>query len=197
MITGIVLCGGNSTRMGSDKGLLLHHNQRWAAIAFNKLHTICNNVLLSVNNDQLISYQSFFEDDLLIADDASLNIGGPLKGLLSVHAKYPEDDFLLLAVDMINMQTHLLSQLLHEASMHNYDTIIYKQQTGVEPLCGFYSSVALKKIMHLYHKGQLKKHSMHFVLEQLDVLYLDVNANDQNCFNNFNSKHDLTGHKSL
>ena len=37
---GVVLCGGNSTRMGSDKGLLKEEEETWAELAGRKLKAL-------------------------------------------------------------------------------------------------------------------------------------------------------------
>ena len=37
---GIVLCGGQSLRMGMDKGLMTYGGQFWAALAMQKLHEL-------------------------------------------------------------------------------------------------------------------------------------------------------------
>lgn len=191
MITGVVLCGGESTRMGKDKGLLQHASQTWAQIAFEKLHALNIPVVISLNHTQLKPYKAIFSKELLIADDDTFHMGGPLKGIMSVHKQRPQDDLLVLAVDMVNMNKGLLRQLYLRIKQTSADAIVFKHELHVEPLFGIYNAKALNKVVDLYEKGELKKHSMHFILEQLQTVYIEISAQQEDKFANFNSESDL------
>ncbi len=192
MITGVVLCGGSSTRMGRDKGLLRQASQTWAQMAFDKLYALNIPVVVSINHTQLKSYKAIFSEELLITDNDVFNMGGPLKGILSVHKQYPQNDLLVLAVDIINMNEELLSQLYSYYKQTSAEAIVFKHKLQTEPLCGIYKANALGKIVELYEKGELKKHSMHFILEQLQTFYIEVPVQQEDKFANFNSENDLT-----
>lgn len=111
---GLVLCGGQSTRMGSDKGMLLHHSATWAQLAAHKLATLQVPVRFSVNSEQQLSYANAFAADLLIVDDDSLDLKGPLLGVLSAHLKHPKEDIFVLACDMPLMDATVLQQLVDQ-----------------------------------------------------------------------------------
>src|SRR6266542_3948944 len=107
-MTGVVLCGGQSTRMGTDKGLLVHQSITWAQRAADKLAQLNLPVVLSINEQQQIAYASSFDTALLITDNKDLLIGGPLRGIVSVHLQYPTEDLFVLACDMIDMNKKYL-----------------------------------------------------------------------------------------
>ena len=108
---GIILCGGQSSRMGSDKGLLVLEAKTWAQTALDKLATLDIAMKLSVNEKQFAEYAKVFEKENLITDDSAADVRGPLLGVLSAHLQNGEDDLFLLACDMPLMEPPLLKEL--------------------------------------------------------------------------------------
>jgi len=191
---GVILCGGQSLRMGTDKGLLNHQDKLWAKLAADKLRSIGLHVKFSVNLTQEENYASYFDKAQLITDHQSLDLKGPLLGVLSAHLTNPNDDFLLLACDMLLMQTHILEKLKKAfAVSDSYDAYIFIKNEQQEPLCGIYTSIGLEKILHLLQDGKLPKHSMKFILSNLSVSEILVEDKDYRCFDNFNSHAEVNG----
>src|SRR5215208_1603271 len=123
---GVVLCGGKSSRMGKDKGLLKLYAKTWAQIAIDKLAQLDMPVVLSVNELQYEEYPSTFSIEQLIKDDNSLQLHGPLAGMLSVHRQFPVEDLFALACDMPLMEPGLLQELLDRYHEHTeYDAYIF------------------------------------------------------------------------
>lgn len=191
---GIVLCGGLSLRMGADKGLLNHQDKLWATLASDKLRSLGFDVKFSVNKNQESAYAGHFSEDKLILDNPSLDVKGPLHGVLSVHLLNPDDDLFLLACDMLSMDVAVLQQLMNTfISEKSFEAYIFKKNGHQEPLCGIYTAVGLRKIMKMLQTGVLEKHSMKFVLSQLNVLEIPVEAKDYHSFDNFNSHAEVNG----
>src|SRR5215831_18844742 len=122
---GVVLCGGQSTRMGSDKGLLTSNQYTWAQEAAAKLTALSMPVLVSVNSRQLESYATLYESSFLIPDDTTLRLGGPLSGILSVHRKFPKEDLMVLACDMLLMESFILRELYDARQEHPASKLIF------------------------------------------------------------------------
>lgn len=190
---GIVLCGGQSLRMGTDKGLLSHQNKLWATLAADKLSPLGIPVKFSVNATQKANYTNYFDEEQLIVDHPSLDIKGPLLGVLSAHLANPKEDLFLLACDMLMMETRLLEKLVCSTKSTAFDAFIFKNRQQQEPLCGIYRSGGLKKILELLNKGNLAKHSMKYVLSNLNVSETPVEEKDYPCFGNFNSQEEVKG----
>ncbi|ETZ24732.1 molybdenum cofactor guanylyltransferase [Pedobacter sp. V48] len=188
---GVVLSGGQSLRMGKDKGMLQNGQQTWAQQAFAKLSSLQNPVTISVNTLQLPIYQTVFSTSSLIIDDPALSIGGPLRGILSVHLIYPKEDLLVLACDMINMEVDLLGFLVQQYEDNPADALVFMNEKQYEPLCGIYSAKALDKIYALYMNQELRKHSMKYALDQLEVSHLPVSEKWKAYFDNYNTLSDL------
>jgi molybdenum cofactor guanylyltransferase len=191
---GTILCGGQSTRMGSDKGLLKLHATTWAQTAIDKMKLLELPVVLSINKDQVEGYGAIFPPQQLIPDNASLEMNGPLCGVLSVHLKYPAEDLITLACDMPLMETALLKELLSYYSQQpSPDAFVYTNDGEPEPLCGIYKARGLAHILSLYRGNQLPKHSMKYMLEHIASQSISVPDDKKKCFRNFNAHAELNG----
>lgn len=189
---GVVLCGGQSTRMGSDKGLMKYKSFSFAELAISKLPKSIEQVVLSVNAAQYISYFEKFQELAIVEDDMTLDVYGPLKGIISVHLKYPAEDLLVLACDMLAMHTDVLNYLINTNFIKKEDAVVFQTNENIEPLCAIYTAKGLTKIYQLYNQGLLKKNSMQYVLESILTCYLPVDQEWKNYFNNYNSMNDLS-----
>jgi molybdopterin-guanine dinucleotide biosynthesis protein A len=185
---GIVFCGGKSSRMGTDKGLISLLDKNWATIAAEKLSTLNIPVRLSINPRQKNSYEQFFAEELLLLDDESLGIGGPLLGLLSAHLLHPSEDLFILACDLPLMKNSLLKSLYAiEQDNSEYEVFVFTIHGAAEPLCAIYKSNGLRKVVKKLSTNELIKYSMKSVLSVLKVLELEVAEEDREAFRNFNT----------
>lgn len=189
-ILGVVLCGGESARMGSDKGLLRSKNKVWAEIAMDQFSECGLEYVVSVNSNQFTSYAKVIDEKKIIEDDTTLTIRGPLLGILSVHRKFQEKDLVVVACDMILMNSVVIKKLLDEFSGKNFEAVAFKNEK-VEPLCALYSSQGLNKILRLHRNDRLQKFSMMHVLEILNTKYLLMNDDWKPYFKNLNSPGDI------
>jgi molybdopterin-guanine dinucleotide biosynthesis protein A len=190
----VVLTGGQSARMGTDKGLLKRHADTWAQTAIDKLNTTAMQVVLSINKNQLEAYSSVFPTQKLIVDSDSLQIKGPLCGLLSVHLQFPQEDLLILACDMPLMDTAMLKELTHQYLLNpDPDAFVFLNGDEPEPLCAVYKASGLAHIMQLYHSGGLTKYSMKFMLDHINTHKTSLPENQKTYFRNFNAHAELNG----
>lgn len=191
---GIVLCGGQSSRMGIDKGFIKSEDNTWAQTAANKLADLQLPVMISVSQQQFADYSSIFSSSQLIVDNTSLHIKGPLLGILSAYLQNPSKDIFAFACDMPLMESSILKELYLLYQQHNqYDAFVFTTDGEPEPLCGIYTAKGLTSILALHQAKLLLKHSMKFMLEQLAVYEIPV-ANDQKkYFRNINAHAELNG----
>lgn len=191
LLVGVVLCGGYSSRMGSDKGLLRQNGKSWAYLAYEKLEQITSEVFFSINPHQLREYRQIFPVGRLIVD--SIECKGPLAGLLSVHKSKPESDMLLLACDMVKMDVKTLKVLVeaYEQDEAKHDFYVFKNECEFEPLAGIYSNKGITKVFAQYSERKLTKHSMKHILENGNTYAID--SANSTAFTNVNSPADLVG----
>lgn len=188
---GVVLCGGQSTRMGQDKGLISENGVVWAQKAAEKLEELGIPVVISINSSQLDSYANYFLRENLCVDVEGIK--GPLAGILSVHSQFIEKDLIVLACDMPNVKPFLFENLMDAFNKENglYDFFVFENEGQFEPLLGIYSAEGLSKMASLASAGLLEKHSMKYVLETGNTLALHLDPALQEAFTNINSNEDL------
>jgi len=140
---GVILCGGESRRMGQDKGLILKKGTPWARHMADKLMPYGLPVVFSVNASHLNAYAAALPEARLVVDSVAAD--GPLKGLLSVHEQFPDKDLLLLACDMLDMDTVTLNPLIDAWREGGYELYAYRQEAFFQPLCGIYTAAGLAR----------------------------------------------------
>lgn len=187
---GVVLSGGQSSRMGQDKGLMKTHEKVWAKIALEKLARLSIPSFVSINEHQQQAYLKHFKNSELLVDSTDINIQGPLAGVLRAHLLRPDQDIMVLACDMLDIQYSVLEKLNKEFHALRPEAIVF-QGINIEPLCAVYSAQGLEKINSQHNAGSLKNHSMHFVLDTLQTTYLLVPKDWQPFFKNFNRPEEL------
>ena len=140
-LLGVVLCGGESRRMGRDKGLLLKDGITWARVMADKLVNLGLEVVFSVNAGQVEHYNLQMPGAILVVDEIA--IGGPLNGLLSVHTLFPDKDILLLACDMLDMDEATIAALLEVWHTGTDEFYAFAEGGIFQPLCSIYTAAAL------------------------------------------------------
>lgn len=180
----VVLCGGQSRRMGSDKGLLTTQNKPWAKVMAEKLEALSLPVVISINQGQLSEYRKALPETTLIIDKTS--IPGPLNGLLSIHNCYPEKDLLLMACDLIDMDRETLSLLIQIYNEHpHYDFYAYKLAGFIQPFCAIYTAKGLAEINISLGKNEIVKYGLHHRFAAGNTKF--IFSTNSNAFNNYNS----------
>ena len=191
---GIILCGGQSLRMGSDKGLLKLEAKTWAQTAIDKMAALNIPVKISVNKQQFPEYAEVFSADYLVTDNETLQLKGPLLGLLSCHLSFPAETLFILACDMPLMEPSILIRLNQKYQQSpDAAAYVFTNNNEREPLCGIYTAKGLNSIISLLKNGELTKYSMKFMLDHLTVSVIAANEEQKKCFRNFNAHAELNG----
>lgn len=110
-ITGVVLAGGRSSRMGGeDKGLLLLNGTPLWQLVANSLAKQVDRVVLSANRN-LDRYRA---SNLTVIEDTLDNFPGPLAGMLAVMQQTADDWFLFCPCDTPGIPSNLAARLVSE-----------------------------------------------------------------------------------
>lgn len=177
-ITGVVMAGGKSQRMGTDKGLMDFKGKPMAQYSIDVLQSVFEKVAISSNNPDYTRFGiPVFGDEYFDC--------GPICGL---HAtlKYIDTEYVfILSCDTpyVDKETVLLL-LTHLAS----NSIVVPEVEGkLEPLCGLYSKMLLPEIETRIAEENFKLY--HFIRNHEDKKLVQVDANK---FININSPDDLS-----
>jgi molybdopterin-guanine dinucleotide biosynthesis protein A len=105
-MNGLILSGGQSSRMGREKRLIQYHGKTQEAYLFELLGKFCEKVFVSLNANQHSNYPYIY--------DAYHEMNSPLVGILSAFQHEPEQAWLVVACDM-PFVTHETIQYLIDA----------------------------------------------------------------------------------
>ena len=105
-VKGLVLAGGKSTRMGTDKGLLEYHGKSQRLYSRELLENVNLKTFLSVRKEQQV-------DDPQIIEDVFLGLG-PFGAICSAFQNDPNSAWLTLATDLPYVDEKLIRNLLDE-----------------------------------------------------------------------------------
>ncbi|MBS1602180.1 MAG: NTP transferase domain-containing protein [Bacteroidetes bacterium] len=144
-LLGLVLCGGESRRMGQDKGLMKKDGVPWALHMGQKLHRLGIPVVYSVNSVQVSAYSGIIPEEQLVVD--ALQLPGPLNGLFTTHRRYPDPDILLLACDMLDMDAATLETLIAcYRGVGGYEFYAYEEGAWLQPFGAIYTAAGLERV---------------------------------------------------
>ncbi len=144
-ITGFVLCGGESSRMGSDKGLIRWKGIALAEHAVMKLRQRCTTVVLLSSNPS----HRFL--DCQVWPDEITRIG-PAGGILAALRGTKTDQNYILACDMPLLPVEVFDQL-QSAIQESAPFCLPVSGGRIHPLCGIYRKSAYPEISQLVESG--------------------------------------------
>jgi molybdenum cofactor guanylyltransferase len=184
-ITGIILAGGKSTRMGTEKGLQLLCGKPLINYAIDVLSGICSDIIISSSSE---AYQSF---GFKIVPDEYPGIG-PMGGIYSALRKSDTKNNIVLSCDLPFVSNGLLKFILESAA--GYEVAVpWEGNRHYEPLCGYYSASVLDKMSVFIKAGNYKLPDF-FEEIRINKLHIDKTLNfyTDRLFYNVNSKQDLS-----
>ncbi|GHB59017.1 molybdenum cofactor guanylyltransferase [Persicitalea jodogahamensis] len=187
---GLVLSGGESRRMGQDKGLISTGSVAWVNRAGKLLQHIGLPVAVMIREEQKSAYSAEVLSEFELIADHPLPVGGPLRGLLSFHRLYPQSDVLVLPCDMPKLAVEVPEALIaFYLKNPEYEAWVYEHQKVLQPFPGIFSAQLLAAVRVKIEKGRLAGHGLTRLLNSSKTAHL-VSV-DETSFRNFNSPHDF------
>ena len=154
-VVGVVLCGGESRRMGADKGRVVLGGETLVNRSVRCLSGVCGEVVLACGSEPR------YEDmNLRLVLDAAGG-QGPLAGLLASMEACAAEWFAVLACDLPRMVAAVPAALLEKARMDELDICMLESSGGSEPLIAVYRRSCLEPIRAAMHSGARRVDSFH------------------------------------
>jgi len=187
-IAGIILCGGKSSRMLTNKALLKIGELTIIEIIVAKLKSMFCEVIISANN-----VNDFTFLNLPIITDEYIH-RGPLAGLhAAIKSSGTEKNF-LISCDMPLISSEMINFIANYNS--NKEIILPEVNDNVQQLCGVYSKSVITEIETIFNLSRSDKNikgSVYELLERVKTEIVDVEGflfYDKNIFLNMNTPED-------
>jgi molybdopterin-guanine dinucleotide biosynthesis protein A len=146
---GLVLSGGQSLRMGRDKGSLVYNKKDQRARSSELLSEVCEKVFISIRPGQenLISPGQLFLVD-------SVEGGGPGVGMLTASAAYPGVAWFVFACDFPFADATEFTSLARSRNPESKATAMVSRDDQIEPLFAIWEPEALAALREDFSRNQ-------------------------------------------
>jgi len=179
---GLVLSGGKSTRMGTDKGLIKYHGVPQREYLYDLLSQVCDETFISLREDQKGELPSRMQTIVDLNE-----FRGPYNGLLSAHKSYPEVAWLVLACDLPLMDIDALKELISRRDGSRQATAFaLKENPLPEPLCAIWEPHSLQESIVYLESGNgtcprkyLINHDTELVFPKSENVLLNANSENE------------------
>ncbi|WPR74750.1 molybdenum cofactor guanylyltransferase [Algoriphagus sp. NG3] len=180
-ITAYVLCGGKSSRMQSEKGLVLYKGKPFIRWIIEAVMPITPDIILVTSNgDYSLVGLPMIED--LYADK------GPVGGIYTAlkHSKTKRN--LILSCDIPKITTGLLSTIVAESAKNDSPVTFISDGRNDYPLIGVYTKSASTTFDNAISANKLKLCSL---VNMISHQKIHINADQKSFVQNINSKAEL------
>ncbi|MFZ4522261.1 MAG: molybdenum cofactor guanylyltransferase [Bacteroidales bacterium] len=184
--TTIILAGGQSSRMGTNKALIPYAGKPLIGYSIELALSLTTDILICANNHDLDHLGFPVINDLF-------PVKAPLAGIHAGLTASSSDWNLVLTCDMPNVTKELIDGLI--AMVNDTVSIVLPHHHGyAEPLCGFYHRSLLPLITSNLNAGKYSMLDLHgFVPHQFLVMDDQPSGKEKFLFRNMNEMKDLLG----
>jgi molybdopterin-guanine dinucleotide biosynthesis protein A len=169
-VTGLVLCGGKSRRMGRPKAFLPYQGGTLVEHVVSTMTELFAETLVVANEPE--AYEDLGVD---VVKDI-LPYRGPLGGILSGLLVAAQPYAFVIACDMPLVDKKLIREMT--ARRHDNDVVVLAHKGGIEPLLGVYSKNCIKPLEESLFEGTLSVRDFLSGLKAQTYMYNSDNGVD-------------------
>jgi len=179
-ITGIILAGGKSSRMGTEKGLIIYKNKPFVEHIIEAMSPLVDNIIIISNNK---AYESF---GFKCYKDLIKNTG-PLAGIYTGLRYSKTNNNLIVSCDIPLIKTVVLQKLIDQKN--DASEVIQLQSQGKNmPLIALYKKSCEVIFMEELHQNQKKVQK---ALKKCNVKTVIIDGSLEQVTANINTPEDL------
>ena len=168
----LVACGGQSSRMGTDKGLINYHGLPQRYHLYRMLSGFCTDVFLAVSPGQSGYLAAGYR---FIADLPRYAGSGPMAALLSAAEIHPGNPFLLIGTDYPFLHAKELASFLQVCRGEKPAAFMNPATGFFEPLLAWYPVSSIAGIQQQWRNGAYSLQA--FLREQDAIPYIPEDIN--------------------
>ena len=185
-ITGIIIAGGKSSRMGTDKGFLEFKGKPFISYSIDALSPYVDDIII-VSNDY--KYDVF---NLKRVNDCIEN-AGPLAAVYSglLHSK--TEDNIILSCDIPLINKGLINKIINQFD-DQFDIIQVKNNSKSMPLIAAYKKRCLSKCMQLLIDGERR---LRVAVKHFKTKTIPLELHLQQCTMNVNTPNEFQTLKTM
>jgi len=179
-ITGIILAGGKSSRMGSDKGFLELNGNTFISLIIEAVKPLVKDIIIVSNNSAYDQFGHQRVDDMI--EDA-----GPVAGLYSglYHSKTEHN--LVVSCDVPLIKTAVLNTLI-DGFDADFDVIQLQSQNKTIPLIALYKKQCMDTFWELLQNDERR---LRFAVDRLNTKTIILDGKFDKFVKNINTVEQL------
>ncbi len=179
-ITGIILAGGKSSRMGTDKGFLKLNGKFFVEHSIAAISPLVSRIIIVSNNSAYDSFKLERVNDII-------QDSGPLAGIYSGLNHSKTDYNLVLSCDIPLIKTSILEMLIN-AQDGDSDIVQIVSQGKQMPLIALYKKHCEPTFFKLLQNDERR---LHIALNQCKVKNIELNSEYDVFTKNINTPEEL------
>lgn len=151
-LIGLVVCGGNSSRMGEDKSMIRYHQLPQCLHIYHQLEPFCKEIWIAGNESQSTLIDPAYN---FMADSVSFGGHGPISPLLTAFEKFLGAHFLVIGCDYPMLQNDDIDALVNNRE-NNFDAVaLFDAEENIfDPLLAIYENSFKEKLFENYREQQ-------------------------------------------
>lgn len=186
----LVLCGGKSSRMGTDKSMLQYYDKPQRYHVYDLLLPRCEKVFISCDEEQLQNIEAGYNT---IPDDNTFSKMGPMGALLTGFTAFPKKNILLIGCDYPFLKADELDMFATicnniPASFYNEEAAIYESMLAWYPYSSFDELKRMFEAQQLSLQRLLRKYNAlkYFPADTNSIKSIDTMEAYTQAFNQIN-----------
>jgi molybdopterin-guanine dinucleotide biosynthesis protein A len=191
MLSGAILSGGMSTRMGEEKGLAVLGGKPLVSYVARTLESVADEIVIAVARGMSRRYREVLGDEYTIAEDDRAGVG-PLQGLVTALSAAEKNTVIVSPCDTPFLKVDLCESIVSLARKR--DGAVPRVRGNFEPLHGVYARIkCLAAFEEAIAEGRQRPVDAYRMLnlEYIDEEIVRVTDPRLESFWNLNSREDL------